>query len=353
MTGPKVRAVGCLLALRTVRAEYPSLAAARHRLAKYFVNGGISMTDQFQPDLLRSRLQPFAAAEEELPEAQVYRRFYGLDFPDRARQIRLGTVPVAGFQVAVQAWWPAQPRATLLLMHGYYDHMGLYRHLINWALGQGFVVLSCDLPGHGLSTGLPASIDDFADYRATFEMLLSTAQSLDLPQPWHQCGQSTGAGIILEYLLNGPERNELGETILLAPLVRPRGWNRARWAYYLLRPFTKAIARGFYANSGDADFVDFIARRDPLQAKTLPVAWVGAMSRWVASVEGAPRSARRPMIIQGDNDLTVDWRHNLEVLQAKFTQPEVLMLAGGRHQLANEEAALRQQYLEFLNLRFS
>ncbi|WP_423811416.1 alpha/beta hydrolase, partial [Pseudomonas aeruginosa] len=40
---------------------------------------------------------------------------------------------------------------SLLLMHGYYDHMGLYRHVVDWALGMGFSVLACDLPGHGLS----------------------------------------------------------------------------------------------------------------------------------------------------------------------------------------------------------
>lgn len=309
------------------------------------------MSDAFDPVQLRDSLRPFAEAAPESSAAQAYRRFYGVDFPQNAVQVRLGTVPAAGFQLAVQAWWPAQPKATLLLLHGYYDHMGLYKHVIRWALEMGFVVLACDLPGHGLSTGEPASIDDFADYHATFEALLTTAGSLNLPQPWHQCGQSTGGGVLVEYLLNGPPRSELGETILFAPLVRPRGWARARFAYHLLRHFTKAIARGFYANSSDAAFVAFIEHNDPLQAKTLPVAWVGALAKWVPRVEGAPRSARRPLIIQGDNDLTVDWRHNLQVLQDKFAQPEVLLLPGGRHQLVNEAPALRQRYWDFLTAR--
>ena len=51
----------------------------------------------------------------------------------------------------VQLWAPAEPQGTLLLLHGYYDHMGLYRHVVDWALSMNFAVLACDLPGHGLS----------------------------------------------------------------------------------------------------------------------------------------------------------------------------------------------------------
>ncbi len=306
------------------------------------------MPEAFEPERLRASLRPFDAVAESSPQEEAYRQFYRLTFP-QARQTRLGTLPVAGYQLAVQAWWPEQPRASLLLLHGYYDHMGLYRHLIEWALGMGFAVLACDLPGHGLSSGAPASIDDFADYRASLEALLGCAERLALPAPWHLCGQSTGGAILLDYLLTGAPRPQLGHSILLAPLVRPRAWGRAKLAYWLLRPFSAGIARSFYANSGDNDFLEFVRYRDPLQAKTLPVAWVGALAKWIPRVEGAPRSPFSPLIIQGDADLTVDWRHNLDVLQDKFTDPTLLLLAGGRHHLANEEASLRQRYLEFLS----
>ena len=68
-------------------------------------------------------------------------------------------------------------------------------------------------------------------------------------------------------------------------------------------------------------------------------------------IEGAPRSRRSPLIVQGDADLTVDWRHNLEVLEDKFATPQVLMLADAKHHLANEREALRERYFEFLSQR--
>jgi hypothetical protein len=49
--------------------------------------------------------------------------------------------------------------------------------------------------------------------------------------------------------------------------------------------------------------------------------------------------------------MTVDWKHNLDVLRDKFDRPQVLMLPKARHHLANESAGLRQEYLGFLSKR--
>jgi alpha-beta hydrolase superfamily lysophospholipase len=218
---------------------------------------------------------------------------------------------------------------------------------------MGFVVLAIDLPGHGLSTGTPASINDFAEYQTALCAALGMAAELQLPQPWHLCGQSTGGGILLDYLLTGAPLPQLGEIILLAPLVRPRAWWRSKLSYHLVKPFVTSIPRHFYANSHDAAFIDFVQFRDPLQAKILPVAWVGAMANWIPRIENAGRSALSPLIIQGDADLTVDWQHNLAVLRDKFNQPQICMVEDGRHHLVNESPALRARYLAFLSERLS
>ena len=65
---------------------------------------------------------------------------------------------------------------------------------------------------------------------------------------------------------------------------------------------------------------------------------MGALARWIKRIEAAPRSTRRPLIVQGEEDMTVDWQHNLQVLRGKFDQPEVLMLKRGR--LTEEEWTL-------------
>jgi alpha-beta hydrolase superfamily lysophospholipase len=310
------------------------------------------MPARFQPASLFASLRPLAAATSLLPQEQAYRDFYGFQ-PMGARHSRLGCFTVAGYRIAVQVWWPQAPRATLVLLHGYYDHSGLYRHVVEWALGLGFAVLTFDLPGHGLSSGARASIGDFAEYQTVLHGALDQAAALELPQPWHLCGQSTGGAILLDYLLTGEPRPEVGESILLAPLVRPRAWAWSQLSYRLLKPFVSQIPRRFSDNSHDADFLDIVQHRDTLQPRSQPNAWVGALSRWVPRIEGAPRSARSPLIIQGEADMTVDWRHNLAVLQDKFAAPEIFRLPEALHHLANEAPALRQRYFEFLSQRLA
>ncbi|WP_300246822.1 alpha/beta hydrolase [Pseudomonas sp.] len=308
------------------------------------------MSVTFDPDHLRASLQPLVAGQPLSMEAQAYQRFYGLDFAGRALvpRSRLGRFQVEGYEVVTQVWWPEQPQATLFLFHGFYDHMGLYRHVIEWALQRRFVVISCDLPGHGLSSGERASIDDFAVYQQVLQGLFAEARSLELPQPWHLFGQSTGGAIIMDHLLNqGAESPAQGQVVLLSPLVRPRAWGWSMLSYYLLRPFVSGIARRFSENSNDPDFLAFL-QSDPLQPQRLPTAWVGALARWIKRLEAAPRSSRQPLIVQGQADMTVDWEHNLQVIRGKFTAPEVLMLPEARHHLANEIPLYRDQYFAFL-----
>lgn len=310
------------------------------------------MPEPFQPDHLIASLRPLSAAAPLSAAEQGYRQFYGFD-DSRVAHSRLGVVELAGYRIVLQAWWPEAPRASLILLHGYYDHSGLYRHVIHWALQMGFAVLTFDLPGHGLSSGARASINDFAEYQQVLQGVLVQAAELDLPQPWHLCGQSTGGAILIDYLLSGEPGPQVGETILLAPLVRPRAWGWSQLSYRLMKPFVEEIPRRFSHNSSDAAFIDFVHHQDPLQPRNLPTAWVGALSQWVPRIEAAPASRRSPLIIQGEADMTVAWRHNLEVLQDKFAAPQILRLAEARHHLANESAELRQRYFDFLRERLS
>ncbi|MCY1263636.1 2-succinyl-6-hydroxy-2,4-cyclohexadiene-1-carboxylate synthase [compost metagenome] len=310
------------------------------------------MPEVFEPSLLRQRLRPLAAAELD-GDICRYQRFYGLDLSRHypGAESRLGSFQAGGYRIAAQYWRPPLARGSLLLLHGYYDHMGLYRHVVDWALQMGFAVLACDLPGHGLSDGTVASIGDFAEYQAVLNGLLDQAETLGLPQPWHLCGQSTGGAILLDYLLTGAPRPDLGQTILLAPLVRPRAWGWSKFSYQVLRPFVGSIPRKFTANSNDAEFLDFLRERDPLQPRILPTAWVGALARWIPRIEAAAPTPQSVLVVQGDEDETVDWRYNLKVLEDKFERIDCLLLSGAKHHLANESETLRTRYFDFLSER--
>lgn len=309
---------------------------------------------EFNPQALRHALPALDAHSVDPALASIWRRFYQIDFAQQHADLdcRLGVVEVAGYRIAMQVWRPPQALATLIVLHGYYDHMGLYGHVYDWALKQGYAVLCCDLPGHGLSSGARVSINSFQEYQQVLQALLAKAAQLRLPKPWHLLGQSTGGAIALDYILAQRPLTAFGETILLAPLVRPRAWQQSKLLYQLVKPFRSSVPRTFSDNSNDPEFVKFV-RKDPLQAQILPTAWVGALAQWIPHIEQAKPSARSPIIVQGAADMTVDWQYNLNILTEKFSEPRILLLPEARHHLANEQVDIREQYFKFIGEQLS
>jgi len=303
------------------------------------------------PEAMRALLHSHTGAIQSEPEPAAfaaYRQFYGIQFAQTTTLLQ-----VQGYSLVAQLWLPATAaRGTLIFLHGYYDHLGLYRHVIEWALSRGFAVWACDLPGHGLSSGERANIGDFSEYQAVLQELLKQAAHMGLPRPCHLMGQSTGGGIVLDYVLRGAMQAgqplDIGHVILFSPLIRPRAWPWLKLAWHAISPFTQGIRRRFTDNSSDAAFLAFL-RRDPLQPQVLPCRWVGALMRWIPQIEAAAPSTRRVLLVQGQADRTLDWQHNLHVLADKLPHAQRLLLPTARHHLANESAALRQQYRDFLN----
>ncbi len=304
----------------------------------------------FSPDDLRRRLPPFAfeTALPDDPLLQGYRRYYGLDFEQRinAVQAQMGQVHVAGFDIAVQSFQPAAPRGTVIVVHGYYDHTGIFDHLIEALLQQEYAVLAFDLPGHGLSSGARAAIASFHLYQPVLQKIIQLAAQAALPKPWHFAAQSTGGAIVSEYLLgfaSTPLRNPFTSAVLLAPLVRPANWWRNQYAHALLSPFVASLPRKFNHNSADADFLHFSRTADPLQPRYLSTRWVGALKQWIPFLERHEPVDFPVLMIQGEQDESVDWRHNTRVLQTKFHPAELFLVADMRHQVVNEAASIRGQ----------
>ena len=117
---------------------------------------------KFIPVELRQNLPSFTF-ETRLPispAAQRYRRFYGIDFEKQFNDLKVyfGKTHVAGFDVVVHGYVPKHPKGTVFMVHGYYDHVAIYKHLIKALIRNRYAVVAFDLPGHGLSSGSRAAI---------------------------------------------------------------------------------------------------------------------------------------------------------------------------------------------------
>lgn len=292
----------------------------------------------------------------------AYKQYYGLNFSGLDLELKptrssIGTFCSGAHELVCQHFLPSTrpPRKTVFLLHGYFDHAGLYRHLIEHLLKRDIAVIIFDLPGHGLSSGATASISSFHEYSAAFVECLTLAKQQQVASPWIAIGQSTGSAIIMDALLE--KRLETGvandyslqDFILLGPLLRPRQWLRSKVLFSLSRWFAASNPRKFSKNSHDAEFLEFLKSKDGLQSRILPRDWVLAMMDYINRFEASPRHEQSLQIIQGRGDGTVEWEKNIPKILEKFPGSKVHWVNEARHHLVNESIPYREQVFALID----
>jgi alpha-beta hydrolase superfamily lysophospholipase len=292
-------------------------------------------------------LLPFSWSSSRLrAEDAEYLEYYGIHFPEqqaKGMRYHFGQKGLAGFTIALHYLEIPNPKGSVVLLHGYMDHVGLYNHLIKALLESGYSVLAFDLPGHGLSSGEQVGIDDFSDYQKVLQELMLHAKK-QLPKPWYLVGQSTGGAIAMDYLMNNPEHG-FAKAVLLAPLVIPKRWKLVRLQLALLGWLLRRVPRQFVKNSSDAQFLYFLHKQDPLQTRFIAASWVKALLKWQNHFAESPGSDTPVLVVQGGSDVTVEWTYNLPRIRAKFTSCKEVMLPEANHHLVKEAEPLRSKVL--------
>jgi alpha-beta hydrolase superfamily lysophospholipase len=315
----------------------------------YWKTDTIEIPDWDRYSLLE-RLEPLElTTHRELSDEMVaYCRFYGLDLWVEHPEVAYhqGYLTTGHHQVMVHYYRLSEGgsrKGTVFILHGYFDHVGLYSQLIDRCLSEGFDVLTYDQPGHGLSSGTPAAIGSFLEYQSVLEDVLALARG-QVKGPWFAVGQSTGGAILIDYLLSNQhtrETSDFNKVVLLAPLVRPAGWLGAKVLHSLMKPFFSRWRRAFGTNSGNTRFLRFLRELDPLQARAVHVDWVSALRQWVPRIESARPVDFPVTVVQGEKDATVDWEHNLRIIRNKFSSVKERRIPDGRHHLVNEAQDLQ------------
>lgn len=282
----------------------------------------------------------------------AYSAYYGLNLSDIDEQLSearssIGRFRSGAYELVCQHFLPPNypPRKTVVVLHGYFDHGGLYKHLIRHLLRSGIAAVIFDMPGHGLSSGPSASIDSFHRYSDALVDCLTLALEQNLPSPWVLLGQSTGGAVIMDALIEKKidERFPIQDFILLGPLLRPRHWSRSKILFSLSRLFVTSTRRKFSKNSHDAEFLKFLETEDALQSRRLPRDWVQAMIDYINRFEIAPKQTQALHIIQGRGDGTVQWETNIPAILEKFPGSEAHWIEEAGHHLVNESPLYRDQ----------
>jgi len=276
-------------------------------------------------------------------DIQIYLDYYQLNWPDVYHHYEF--YQIKRENIFLQSFTPREPIGRVVVLHGYLDHSGSLRNLIDHLLAKRYQVMTFDLPGHGLSSGPRAEITAFDDYVHVFEDLVNNRfKDTDLPLAF--VAHSTGGAICIDYLLENFSPFE--KVILLAPLVRSYRWYISRLGFLLIKHFLKEIKRVFKQNSSNQNYLE-VVKQDPLQHDKLPLIWFEALHTWYRRIQQKAPSLKRIFVIQGDHDQTVDWQYNLSFIKKKFPNCTICTIHGGNHQLLNEDKLYLETTIHFIH----
>jgi lysophospholipase len=250
-----------------------------------------------------------------------YFSYYGLKI-DGAEHI-FGTFNASGKILAAHIFKPKASKGTVILLHGYGDHTGVWKHVVSAVVKARYTVAIYDHPGHGLSSGVRASIDDFSEYVSVLKDFLRIAR-VHLPGPYHLVAHSMGGAVTLDYLLTVKQPG-VEKIVLIAPLVHSSYWHLSRFGHSLGKHVTDSVPRASQ------------------NAK-----WFSALVEWNQRILSYEPSTLPIRVIQGTADTAVDWKYNIEFIKEKFPNADIILIENGGHQLMNESPPMRAEVINLV-----
>ena len=144
-----------------------------------------------------------------------------------------------GLSIFCQSWRPeGEPRAVLVLLHGYAEHCGRYLHVAEHFVNLGYAIYALDQRGHGRSEGVRADVMRFEDYLSDVETLLRIVRRQEPGRRIILIGHSLGGAIATLFtarsgaMLDGLITSGVGIMVM------------RRWSPILIR-ILEALARCF------------------------------------------------------------------------------------------------------------
>jgi len=241
--------------------------------------------------------------------------------------------------LAGNVWRAADPRASVLVVHGLGEHGGRYAAFASELVAEGFTTAAIDWPGHGRSPGRrgDASWSAMRD-----EMIPAALEAIadGVPGPRLLLGHSMGGAMALDFALAHPAL--VASVVACAPAVRtppPPRWKLAAGRVLRIVAPRVGIPHGLPidALSRDAEVLA-LYRQDPLVQRSISAQLyfdlIDAQRRILA---GASSLAVPALLVGGTADRIVDWTGALDfAAAAPKGRAQFVPLDGGFHEVLND-----------------
>lgn len=120
----------------------------------------------------------------------------------RSEALRTGD----GLQLYTQAWLPDNPKAAVIISHGYAEHSGRYQHFASHLVENGFAVYALDHRGHGRSEGERANVKIFDEYVSDLSRFVNSVREKHPTLKRFLFGHSMGGAIAAQLAIKQPDQ---------------------------------------------------------------------------------------------------------------------------------------------------
>ncbi|MDZ7342197.1 MAG: lysophospholipase [candidate division KSB1 bacterium] len=98
-----------------------------------------------------------------------------------------------GLNLFEQRWQPsAEPKAVIIIIHGYAEHSGRYAHVAEYLVNHGYAVETFDLRSHGQSDGKNTFIRSFDEFLSDVDLFFKRVNERHPNQKLFLLGHSMG-----------------------------------------------------------------------------------------------------------------------------------------------------------------
>ncbi len=124
-----------------------------------------------------------------------------------------------GISLHLDSMTVSQPIGVVCIIHGFGEHIGRYRHVMQSLNDSEFNVYGIDLRGHGKSGGSKGHAPDLISLINDIEEFLKMVRAENLYLPLFLFGHSMGGNLVLNYVLRDNSK-ELSGFIVSAPWIK-------------------------------------------------------------------------------------------------------------------------------------
>lgn len=243
-----------------------------------------------------------------------------------------------GAQLVVERRLVDDPRARVVIVHGYAEHRRRYDRIMQPLADRGFECIAADLRGHGDSEGQRGHVSRFDHYLDDLQRIVATIPD---DRPRFLVGHSLGGLISLQYVLKRP--HDFRAVAVSSPFLRSAfAVSRTQVALANVAqvvaprlPFPSPLRAEQI--SRDPEEVELYAN-DPAVFRTTTPRWYSEVAAAQKEVFARASEIRLPLLmLVGDADSIADHRGSMEVFERLGSSDKSLEVYPGYfHEVFND-----------------